>query len=112
MQPKHPVGEERALTLAACPSHPLAVGKRDLSIRKAIEPILQESASPRSPLLEVGSTRMLVELAQIGDHASIMTPIGAHNAARWASRRGNARTSPRSADTREQMAQERNDNPT
>jgi hypothetical protein len=55
------------------------VGKRDLSIREAIEPILQDSLSIQYPLLEVGSIRMLVELARIGHHVSIMTPVGAHN---------------------------------
>jgi DNA-binding transcriptional LysR family regulator len=79
MRPDHPLAKSAPLTLAACLLHPIAVGKRELSIREAIEPILQESLFPRSPLLEVGSIRMLVELAQIGHHASIMTPIGAHN---------------------------------
>jgi DNA-binding transcriptional LysR family regulator len=79
MRPDHTLAKATSLTLSACFRHPVAVGKRDLSIREAIEPILQDSLAIRSPLLEVGSIRMLVELAQIGHHVSIMTPIGAHN---------------------------------
>jgi hypothetical protein len=36
-------------------------------------------ALTRPPLVEVDSIRMLVELAHIGHHVSIMTPIGAQN---------------------------------
>lgn len=43
-----------------------------------LQPILDASAAVPPPLLEVGSIRMLVELAQVGHHVSIMTPIGAH----------------------------------
>ncbi len=65
--------------LAACFAHPVAIGKRDLAIREAIQPILDASSFVPPPLLEVGSIRMLVELAQLGHHVSVMTPIGAHN---------------------------------
>jgi DNA-binding transcriptional LysR family regulator len=44
-----------------------------------IEPFLQRAAAMRLPLVEVDSIRMLVELALIGDHVSVMTPIGAQN---------------------------------
>ena len=44
-----------------------------------VQPILDASPSVPPPLLEVGSIRMLVELAEAGHHVSIMTPIGAHN---------------------------------
>jgi DNA-binding transcriptional LysR family regulator len=79
MRPDHPLARLPGLVLAACFSHPVAIGKRDLSIREAIQPILDASSSVPPPLLEVGSIRMLVELAQLGHHVSIMTPIGAHN---------------------------------
>jgi DNA-binding MarR family transcriptional regulator len=76
---RHPTLSRRRRGLSACFVHPVALGKRDLSIREAIEPILQGSVSIRSPLLEVGSVPLLVELAQIGHYVSITTPIGAHN---------------------------------
>jgi DNA-binding transcriptional LysR family regulator len=79
MRPGHPLANVPKLTLAACLAHPVAVAKPEISIREVIEPFLQRSALARPPLVEVDSIRMLVELAQIGHHASIMTPIGAQN---------------------------------
>lgn len=79
MRPDHPLAQREHLTLADCFAHPVAIGTGELSIRRAIQPILDASASMPPPLLEVGSIRMLVELAQAGHHVSIMTPIGAHN---------------------------------
>ncbi len=78
MRPEHPLVRIPRLTLAECFAHPVAIGTSELSIRRAIQPILDTSASARPPLLEVASIRMLVELAQLGRHVSIMTPIGAH----------------------------------
>ncbi|MFC6446028.1 LysR family transcriptional regulator [Shinella zoogloeoides] len=79
MRRDHPLAERKSLSLADCFTHPVAIGTRDLSIRRAIQPILDASPSVPPPLLEVGSIRMLVELAEAGHHVSIMTPIGAHN---------------------------------
>jgi DNA-binding transcriptional LysR family regulator len=79
MRPDHPLAETENLTLNACFAHPVAVGKRELSIREAIQPLLDGMHSARPPLLEVGSIRILVELALLGHHVAIMTPIGAHN---------------------------------
>lgn len=79
MRPDHPLAERRSLTLADCFAHPVALGTSELSIRRAIQPILDASVSAQPPLLEVASIRMLVELAQLGHHVSVMTPIGAHN---------------------------------
>jgi hypothetical protein len=70
MRPDHPLADVRRLTLAACFAHPVAVGKRELSIREAIEPLLEKSGLAVSPMLEGGSIRMLVELARIGHHVS------------------------------------------
>lgn len=78
MRPDHPLASLQKPTLADCFAHPVAIGTHALSIRRAIQPTLDASASVR-PLLEVGSIRMLVELAQAGQHVSIMTPIGAHS---------------------------------
>lgn len=79
MRPDHPLAASPNLTLAVCLAHPVAVAKPEISIRAVIEPFLQRSAVIRRPLVEVDSIRMLVELAQIGHHVSIMTPIGAQN---------------------------------
>jgi DNA-binding transcriptional LysR family regulator len=79
MRVDHPLANDDHLTLAKCFSHPVAVGRPELSIREAIQPILDRSFSIRPTLLEVGSIRMLVEFAQIGHHVSIMTPVGAHH---------------------------------
>jgi DNA-binding transcriptional LysR family regulator len=79
MRPDHPLARLQRLKLVDCFAHPVAIGTRELSIRQAIQPHLDASASMRPPLLEVGSIRMLVELAEAGHHVSIMTPIGAHN---------------------------------
>lgn len=79
MRPDHPLAQMKSLTLAACFKHPVAIGTRELSIRRAIQPILDASVSVPPPLLEVASIRMLVELAQLGRHVSVMTPIGAHS---------------------------------
>jgi len=79
MRPDHPLAAIETLTLGACFAHPVAVGKPELSIREAIQPLLDRMLSARPPLLELGSIRMLVELAQIGHHVAVMTPIGAHN---------------------------------
>jgi DNA-binding transcriptional LysR family regulator len=79
MRPDHPLAKRQSLTLADCFAHPVALGTSELSIRRAIQPILDASVSARPPLLEVASIRMLVELAQLGHHVSVMTPIGAHN---------------------------------
>ncbi|HEV7309684.1 LysR family transcriptional regulator [Ensifer sp.] len=79
MHPAHPLTKPEHLTLDDCFAHPVALGKRDLSIRAAIQPLLDASGSLPPPLLEVTSIRMLVELAQLGHHVSIMTPIGAQN---------------------------------
>jgi DNA-binding transcriptional LysR family regulator len=78
MRPDHPLASVRRLTFANCVAHPIAVAKREISIRELIEPFLQGSALGMLPLLEVDSIRILVELAHIGHYASIMTPIGAH----------------------------------
>jgi DNA-binding transcriptional LysR family regulator len=78
MRPDHALASRQKLTLADCFVHPVAIGTRELSIRRAIQSTLDASASVPPPLLEVGSIRMLVELAQAGHHVSIMTPIGAH----------------------------------
>lgn len=79
MRPDHSLATLPRLTLAACFAHPVAVGKRDFSIREAIQPILDSPTFFAPPLLEVGSIRMLIELAQIGHHVSITTAVGAHN---------------------------------
>lgn len=79
MRPDHPLASRQSLSLADCFAHPVAIGTRELSIRRAIQPNLEAAATARPPLLEVGSIRMLVELAQAGHHISIMTPIGAHH---------------------------------
>lgn len=79
MRPDHPLAQRKNLTLSDCFAHPVAIGTSELSIRRAIQPILDASAAVPPPLLEVGSIRMLVELAQTGHHVSVMTPIGAHN---------------------------------
>ena len=79
MRKDHPLAFVDRLTLSACLAHPLAVAKPEISIREVIDPFLQRSAHVRQPLVEVDSIRMLVELAQIGYHASVMTPIGAQN---------------------------------
>ncbi len=79
MRPDHPLAGEATVTLAACLAHNVAVAKPEISFREVIEPFLQRMAISRLPLVEVDSIRMLVELAQIGHHISIMTPIGAQN---------------------------------
>ncbi|WP_284316151.1 LysR family transcriptional regulator [Labrys miyagiensis] len=79
MLPDHPLAARRALTLADCLDHNVAVAKPEISFREVIEPFLQRLSLSRLPLVEVDSIRMLVELAQIGHHISIMTPIGAQN---------------------------------
>lgn len=79
MRPDHPLAALEDLTLARCLAHPLAVAKAEISIRAVIEPFLERSAPVRLPLVEVDSIRMLVELAQLGRYASIMTPLGAEN---------------------------------
>lgn len=79
MRPDHPLASGQRVTLADCFAYPVAIGTGELSIRRAIQPILDASASVPPPLLEVGSIRMLVELAQTGHHVSITTPVGAHN---------------------------------
>lgn len=79
MTPDHPLAEAKALTMAQCLEHPLAVGKPEISIREVIEPFLKTSASITPPMVEVNSIRLLVELALGGHYASIMTPIGAQN---------------------------------
>jgi DNA-binding transcriptional LysR family regulator len=79
MRPDHPLASQQSVTLAACLAHNMAVGKPEISIREVIEPFLQRSVMVRPPFVEVDSIRMLVELALIGHHVSIMTPIGAQN---------------------------------
>jgi DNA-binding transcriptional LysR family regulator len=79
MRPDHPLANVPRLTLDECFRHAVAVGKHELSIREAIQPILDASSSSPAPVLEASSVRLLVELALHGHHVSIMTPIGAHN---------------------------------
>jgi DNA-binding transcriptional LysR family regulator len=79
MRPDHPLAALPEVTLAACLAHNVAVAKPEISFREVIEPFLQRLSLSRLPLVEVDSIRMLVELAQIGHHISIMTPIGAQN---------------------------------
>ncbi len=79
MRPDHPFAAEARFTLASCMAHPLAVARPELSIREVIEPFLQRASPFAPPLVEVDSIRMLVELARLGRHVSIMTPIGAQN---------------------------------
>ncbi len=79
MKPGHPLAAKKSVTLAACLGHNAALGKPEISIREVIEPFLQRMAMVRPPFVEVDSIRMLVELALIGGHVSIMTPIGAQN---------------------------------
>ncbi|MBS7539036.1 LysR family transcriptional regulator [Ancylobacter lacus] len=79
MRPDHPLAAEPRLTLATCMAHPLAVARPELSIREVIEPFLRHASPFAPPLVEVDSIRMLVELARLGRHVSVMTPIGAQN---------------------------------
>ncbi|CAI2931807.1 type 2 periplasmic-binding domain-containing protein [Aminobacter niigataensis] len=59
--------------MADCLAYPLAVGMRELSIREAIETLLENLSVASPPNLEVSSIRMLVELAKIGHRAAITT---------------------------------------
>jgi DNA-binding transcriptional LysR family regulator len=77
MRPDHPLASVSRLDFSTCIAHPIAVAKRELSIRELIEPFLQGSALGLLPLLEADSIRILVELARLGHYSSIMTPIGA-----------------------------------
>ncbi len=77
MRPDHPLASAPLLTLSDWVRYPLAIAKPEISIRELIEPFLQQSELSLSPPIEVDSIRMLVELAQFGHYASIMTPIGA-----------------------------------
>ncbi|CAM5773767.1 hypothetical protein LMIY3S_04288 [Labrys miyagiensis] len=79
MRPEHPLAALSTVTLADCLDHNVAVAKPEISFREVIDPFLQRMVLSRLPLVEVDSIRMLVELAQIGQHVSIMTPIGAQN---------------------------------
>lgn len=63
MRPDHPLEKVPRLTLSACLSHPIAMGKKELSIREVIEPFLMRSTDGLPPFLEVDSIRILVELA-------------------------------------------------
>ncbi|GLS19431.1 transcriptional regulator [Labrys miyagiensis] len=78
MRPDHPLAQVPRLTLSACLPYPIALGKKELSIREVIEPFLMRSTNVLPPFLEVDSIRILVDVALQGHHASIMTPIGAH----------------------------------
>ncbi len=79
MHPSHRLAARATLTIANCTAVCVAVAKPGLSIREVIEPFLQRTAAMRPPLVEADSIRMLVELALLGAHVSIMTPIGAQN---------------------------------
>jgi DNA-binding transcriptional LysR family regulator len=79
MRPDHPLATQSSITVSDCLAYPVAVAKPEISIREVIEPFLQRSIHARTPMLEVDSIRLLVELALLGHHVSIMTPIGAQN---------------------------------
>jgi DNA-binding transcriptional LysR family regulator len=79
MHKDHALAHVPHLTLADCFTHPVAIGKVGLSIREAIDPLLEGSNLLKMPVLEAGSNAMLVELARIGYHVSIMTSIGAYS---------------------------------
>lgn len=79
MLPGHPLAIAPNVTLATCLEHSIAIAKPEVSIRGVIEPFLRRTAFDLPPLVEVDSIRMLVELALVGGHVSIMTPVGAHN---------------------------------
>ena len=79
MRPDHPLATAGRLTLSGCLAHPLAVGKQELSVRRAIDALLEQSSTPGQPLLEVGSIQMLIELALLGHHVSISTSVGAES---------------------------------
>lgn len=75
----HPLAQVPRLRLADCFAHPVAIGKAGLSIREAIDPLLEELNLLKMPVLEVGSNAMLVELARTGYHVAITTSIGAYS---------------------------------
>ena len=77
MRPDHPLARPGKLVIADCMAHPLAVARPEISIRQVIMPFMQRVADMMPPMVEVNSIRMLVELALIGSHVSITTPIGA-----------------------------------
>lgn len=79
MRRDHVLAHVPRLTLADCFAHPVAIGKAGLSIREAIDPLLEGSNLLKRPVLECGSNAMMVELARIGYHVSIMTSIGAYS---------------------------------
>lgn len=79
MRKDHPLAHGSSLRLADCFEHPVAIGKAGLSIRDAINPLLEGSNLLSKPVVEMGSNAMLVELARLGHHVSIMTSIGAHS---------------------------------
>lgn len=77
MRPDHPLTRAKRLVIAECLGHPLAIARPEISIRDVIAPFMQKATDMLPPMIEANSIRMLVELALIGNHVSITTPIGA-----------------------------------
>lgn len=76
MHKNHPLAHERSLSLEDCFAYPLAIGKHGLTIREAIQPLLDSFELSHMPFVEVGSNAMLVEMAHFGRHVSIITSVG------------------------------------
>ncbi|SMF25439.1 DNA-binding transcriptional regulator, LysR family [Xaviernesmea oryzae] len=81
MRSDHPLASLPEIRLADCFSYPVAIGKPGLTIRDAIEPLLETYALLNKPILEAGSNAMLMELTLIGHHVAILTSFGAFDRA-------------------------------
>ncbi|MEO9648530.1 MAG: LysR substrate-binding domain-containing protein [Roseobacter sp.] len=77
MQPCHPLARHSSLRLSDCLGHPVAIARPEISLRGIIDPFLQQAGGALPPVVEANSIRMLVQLANLGNYISIMTPIGA-----------------------------------
>lgn len=79
MKPDHPLATVKNLRLSDCLAYPVAIARPEISLRSIIEPFLERAGSSLPPVLEANSIRLLVQMADLGNYISIMTPIGAQH---------------------------------
>ncbi|MEJ1156971.1 LysR family transcriptional regulator [Prosthecomicrobium sp. N25] len=76
MRPDHPLARRASLTMAELAREPLALPKRGLSLRSAVDPALARLGRALRPRLESDSLRHMAALARRGQVVAFQTPVG------------------------------------
>ncbi|MCZ4280267.1 LysR family transcriptional regulator [Kiloniella laminariae] len=76
VSPDHPLIKREKVTLRDCIAYPYAYPARGLSLRLALDATMSDLASPRKPVLEANSLRVMAAMAREGRCIAFQTRVG------------------------------------